>query len=154
MAGGAAQVADPRASEALDAYAALLQACRIIQARVERFLLAAGLTPTQFAVMAALLRGGPLGQRELTRQVMTSAGNMTDLVDKLEARGLVRRARGERDRRAVQVALTQAGRDLISPLALQHAAEIAAAMTGLEPDELQRLDSLLRRLSAGAAEHG
>ena len=49
----------------------------------------AGLTPTQFGVLEALLHKGPLSQRELGQKVLTSAGNMTDLIDKLETRGLV-----------------------------------------------------------------
>ena len=62
-------------------------------ARVEPRLAAAGLTPTQLGVLEAILHKGPLTQRELGRKVLTSAGNMTDVVDKLEARGLVRRTR-------------------------------------------------------------
>ena len=72
-------------------------------ARVEPRLAAAGLTATQFGVLEAMLHKGALSQRELGRKVLTSAGNMTDLVDKLEARGLVQRTRQKRDSRAVQV---------------------------------------------------
>ena len=107
--------------QALDAYVKLLRAGRAVLARVEPRLAAAGLTPTQFGVMEAILHKGPLGQRELSRKVLTSAGNMTDLVDKLEARGLVRRARQKSDRRAVRVELTPVGRDLIEPLFARHA---------------------------------
>ena len=62
----------------------LLRAGRAVLARVEPRLAAAGLTPTQFGVLEAILHKGPLGQRELGRKVLTSAGNMTDLIDKLE----------------------------------------------------------------------
>ena len=89
----------------------LLRAGRAVLARVEPRLAAAGLTPTQLGVLEAILHKGPLSQRELGRKVLTSAGNMTDLVDKLEARGLVHRARQQSDRRLVQVELTPAGRD-------------------------------------------
>ena len=71
----------------------LLRAGKAVLARVEPRLAAAGLTPTQLGVLEAILHKGPLTQRELGRKVLTSAGNMTDVVDKLEARGLVRRAR-------------------------------------------------------------
>ena len=85
-------------------------------ARVEPRLAASGLTPTQFGVLEAILHKGPLSQRELGRKVLTSAGNMTDLIDKLEGRGLVRRVRQKPDRRAVRVELTPDGRTLIEPL--------------------------------------
>jgi MarR family 2-MHQ and catechol resistance regulon transcriptional repressor len=143
-------VADQRVAAALDAYVKLLRAGRSVLARVEPRLAAAGLTPTQFGVMEAILHKGPLGQRELSRKVLTSAGNMTDLVDKLEARGLVRRARRKSDRRAVNVELTPVGRDLIEPLFTRHAEDIAAAMGELNGDELRQLSDLLRRLGLAA----
>jgi MarR family 2-MHQ and catechol resistance regulon transcriptional repressor len=143
-------VADHRVAAALDAYVKLLRAGRSVLARVEPRLAAAGLTPTQFGVMEAILHKGPLGQRELSRKVLTSAGNMTDLVDKLEARGLVRRARHKSDRRAVSVELTPVGRDLIEPLFARHADDIAAAMGELNGEELQQLSDLLHRLGLAA----
>ena len=87
----------------------LLRAGRAVLARVEPRLAAAGLTPTQFGVLEAILHKGPLSQRELSRKVLTSAGNMTDLIDKLESRGLVRAHARSQDRRAVRVELTPAG---------------------------------------------
>jgi MarR family transcriptional regulator, 2-MHQ and catechol-resistance regulon repressor len=133
-------------SEALDAYVKLLRASRAVLARVEPRLTAAGLTTTQFGVLEAILHKGPLSQRDLSHKVLTSPGNMTDLVDKLEARGLVRRVRQKADRRAVRVELTAEGRRLIEPLFAAHAQDIDAAMAGLGTEELRQLDGLLRKL--------
>jgi MarR family 2-MHQ and catechol resistance regulon transcriptional repressor len=138
-------------SEALDTYVKLLRASRAVLARVEPRLAATGLTVTQFGVLEAILHKGPLGQRELSRKVLTSPGNMTDLVDKLEARGLVHRIRQKADRRAVRVELTEAGRALIKPLFADHAGDIAAAMGGLDETELRQLSALLRKLGLAAA---
>ena len=139
-------VDDVRVIAALGAYVKLLRAGRAVLARVEPRLAAAGLTLTQFGVLEAILHKGPLGQRELSRKVLTSPGNMTDLVDKLEARGLVQRTRQKADRRAVRVELTAEGRALIEPLFTAHATDIAAAMAGLGSDELHQLGGLLRKL--------
>jgi MarR family transcriptional regulator, 2-MHQ and catechol-resistance regulon repressor len=139
---------------ALGAYVKLLRAGRAVLARVEPRLAAAGLTATQFGVLEAILHKGPLGQRELSRKVLTSAGNMTDLVDKLEARGLVRRVRQKLDRRAVLVELTAEGRALIEPLFTAHAGDITAAMAGLSREELGQLDALLRKLGLASPEAG
>src|SRR4029077_12833610 len=102
-------VDDVRVVEALNAYVKLLRAGRAVLGLVEPRLAASGLTVTQFGVLEAILHKGPLSQRELSQKVLTSPGNMTDLVDKLEARGLVRRTRQKLDRRAVQVEMTTAG---------------------------------------------
>lgn len=137
---------------ALDAYVKLLRASRAVLARVEPRLTASGLTTTQFGVLEALLHKGPLSQRELGQKVLTSAGNMTDLVDKLERRRLVQRTRLPHDRRAVRVELTDSGRALIEPLFARHAEDITAAMAGLDETELRQLDALLRKLGIAAAD--
>ena len=142
---------DARVAEALRAYVKLLRAGKAVLARVEPRLAAAGLTPTQLGVLEAILHKGPLTQRELGRKVLTSAGNMTDVVDKLEARGLVRRTRSRQDRRIAVVGLTAAGETLIKGLFPAHARDIAAAMSGLSDAEQQLLGGLLRKLGLSAA---
>lgn len=137
-------------SDALDAYVKLLRASRAVLARVEPRLVASGLTTTQFGVLEAILHKGPLSQRDLSLKVLTSPGNMTDLIDKLEARGLVRRVRQKADRRAVRVELTAAGTALIEPLFAAHARDIDAAMAGLDAAELRQLGALLRKLGLAA----
>jgi MarR family transcriptional regulator, 2-MHQ and catechol-resistance regulon repressor len=142
---------DPAVAEALRAYVKLFRAGRAVQARVEARLGQACLTITQLGVLEALLHKGRLTHRELGRAVLTSAGNMTDVVDKLEARDLVRRVRATEDRRSVRVELTPCGRALIEGLFPDHARDIAAAMGALSPAELRQLGALLRRLGLGAA---
>ena len=143
-------VSDPETIAAVQAYVKLMRASRAVLARVEPLLAAAGLTPTQLGVLEAILHKGPLSQRALGRLVLTSAGNMTDVVDKLEARGLVARGQSAVDRRAVLVSLTAAGQGLIGDLFPRHAADIAAAMAGVSGRELLRLDGLLRKVGLAA----
>jgi MarR family transcriptional regulator, 2-MHQ and catechol-resistance regulon repressor len=112
------------------------------------------LTPTQFGVLEAILHKGPLSQRELGRKVLTSAGNMTDLIDKLESRGLVRRVRQKLDRRLVRVELTPGGRTLIEPLFIAHAGDIAGVMAALHDEELRELSALLKKLGLSAGIKG
>jgi MarR family 2-MHQ and catechol resistance regulon transcriptional repressor len=135
--------------QAVRAYVKLNRATRSVLAAVEKRVAAAGLTLTQLGVLEAVLHKGPMTQRELGRKVLTSAGNMTDLCDKLVTRGLVRRER--RDGRSVQVELTPEGREIIEELFPRHAADIAAAFASLTPAEIAELDRLLRKLGHGAA---
>src|SRR5580658_7155327 len=132
-------VEDPAVEEAVRAYVKLMRAARAVTACLEHRLAARGLTTTQLGVLEALLHKGPLTHRELGRKVLTSAGNMTDVVDKLEARGLVRRVRGTADRRQVRVELTDAGRSMIEQVFPRHAVDIARSMSGLDRQELQTL---------------
>ena len=82
--------------------------------------------------------------------VLTSAGNMTDVIDKLHARGLVDRRRCKDDRRNVRIELTECGRQLAVELFPRHAADIASAMSGLSAVELRTLGDLLRQLGTAA----
>jgi MarR family transcriptional regulator, 2-MHQ and catechol-resistance regulon repressor len=143
---------DPRRMDALRAYVKLLRASKAVLGRIERRLAQDGLTATQIGVLEGILHLGPLTQRELGRKVLTSAGNMTDVIDKLAARGLVTRTRAPKDRRSVIVDLTPAGRDRIERIFPHHAQDIEAAMAGLDAAELATLEALLRKLGLAAAE--
>jgi MarR family 2-MHQ and catechol resistance regulon transcriptional repressor len=145
-------VDDPATVAAVRAYVKLMRAQRGVVARLEPALAACALTLTQLGVLEAVLHLGPLPHRELGRKLLTSPGNLTDVVDKLEKRGLVTRVRAEQDRRQVRVELTQAGRALIEEIFPRHAADIAHAMAGLSPAELETLGHLLRKL--GTADPG
>jgi DNA-binding MarR family transcriptional regulator len=72
------------------------------------------LSPSQFNILNVLGdRPAGLSQTELSRLLIMHRSNVTGLVDRLEARGLVRREETPGDRRAYRVVLTDAGRALI-----------------------------------------
>jgi len=138
-------VESPATRAAVRAYVKLVRTARAITDRLEPRLAAAGLTATQLGVLEAVLHLGPLSQRDLGRKVLTSPGNMTDVIDKLAARGLVRR-RCPADRRSRVVELTAAGQALIEQVFPSHARAIAARFGALSDAELATLDALLRKL--------
>jgi len=144
-------VTDAAGEEAVRTYVKLMRASRSVAGRVEPLVGTEGLTLTQLGVLEVILHKGAMTHRELGRKVLTSAGNMTDVVDKLEGRGLVRRVRAANDRRQVRVELTDDGRALIEGLFPRHADDIARAMGGLERQELRQLGELLRKLGIAAA---
>src|SRR5919197_4265703 len=93
-------------------YQALLQLLRTAEAlwNASRLFFARwDLGPSQFNVLH-LLYGQPEGctQVELSRWLIMHRSNVTGLVDRLEARGLVRRRDNTNDRRAYRVVLTPA----------------------------------------------
>ncbi len=144
-------VTDPRTVAAVRLYVKLARAGRAVAAHTEPRLAELGITHTQLGVLEALLHLGPLTQRVLIQKVLTSPGNMTDLIDKLEERGFVTRCRVAADKRSVEVGLTEAGREFIGCLFPRHAGDIAEAMAGLTDAEIATLDDLLRRVGTAAA---
>ncbi len=131
-------------ARALNAYICLMRAAESLTARLVPLM--GGLTPSQFGTLEALLHLGPLAQRDLGRKLLKSGGNVTMVVDNLEARALVRRTRGPRDRRVVTVALTPAGRRLIRSLFPRHVRGIVEEMKCLTAREQDALRALCRRL--------
>ncbi|MGH8876982.1 MAG: MarR family winged helix-turn-helix transcriptional regulator [Stackebrandtia sp.] len=84
-----------------------------------------GITPQQ-AQLLCLLIAGPVGMTELSRTLRLEKSSLTGLVDRVERRGLVRRVRGDCDRRSYLVALTEQGTALADAA---HAAVVARLET-------------------------
>lgn len=89
---------------------ALLGAARRIQARLEAALESAGLSPAKYQALDQLSRAGrPMALSELADCLHCVRSNVTQLVDRLEADGLVQRTADPRDRRATRATLTSRG---------------------------------------------
>jgi DNA-binding MarR family transcriptional regulator len=99
----------PRASE--NSLLAVLHAASSLETRVDSRLAAAGLSLPKLAALRTLVSAGdavPLGQ--LAERLACVKSNVTQLIDRLEADGLVSRAADPSDRRSTLAAITDAGR--------------------------------------------
>ncbi|HEU4563296.1 MAG TPA: MarR family winged helix-turn-helix transcriptional regulator [Gemmatimonadaceae bacterium] len=132
-----------RERRALDAFIKLQRAASTVGARLYAPLAREhGLTESQLGVLEAILHLGPLSQGQLCEKLLRSGSNLTTVVDNLERAGLVRRERAAEDRRVQIVDLTATGRELIGrvfPRHVQNVAELMAALTGEEQEQLARL---------------
>lgn len=72
-----------------------------------------GLTYPQYLVMMALWEKDGQGVGELGDLLFLESNTLTPLIKRLEAAGLVKRARDTEDERQVRVSLTANGRDLL-----------------------------------------
>ncbi|MFN7004371.1 MAG: MarR family winged helix-turn-helix transcriptional regulator, partial [Roseinatronobacter sp.] len=72
-----------------------------------------GLTQAQLLVLHTLVKNGQEMPRDIARLLGVGQATITIQIDKLEARGLVRRERRQADRRAIWVILTDDGRALL-----------------------------------------
>lgn len=90
---------------------AVVRAAHMLEDRVETALATAGLSGAKLTVLSELVKAGePLSLSELASRVSCVRSNMTQLVDRLEADGLVSRVDDPQDRRSVRAALTDEGR--------------------------------------------
>ena len=108
-------------------------------------------TLPRFDLMAQLDRapsGMTLG--ELSQRMMVSNGNVTGLVDRLVAQGLIDRRPSPTDRRAQLVSLTAEGRKFFRSLARANADWIGEVFAGLSHDEIEELMRLLGKTKTSA----
>jgi DNA-binding MarR family transcriptional regulator len=103
-----------------------------------------GLTYPQYLAMLVLWEGGDVTVKELGDRLYLDSGTLTPLLKRLEAMGLVQRARDPKDERRVRVTLTVKGMALHCEAQLVPA-QIMAAM-GRPADELKAVRKELRRI--------
>jgi DNA-binding MarR family transcriptional regulator len=90
--------------------------------------------------------GAPCSQRQLAQCLHFDASNVTDIVDRLEERGLVQRTIDPNDRRVRRLVLTTDGEAVRAKL-LEQAIAGAPPVTALSPAEQRSLCTLLGKIA-------
>ena len=106
----------------------------------------------EFDVLAALRRAGApyaLSPGQLGTETLVTSGTMTNRIDRLEERGLVRREPDPSDRRGVSVVLTDTGRTAVDSALFDLVAREHEVLSELSPDSQRELAALLRTLVRG-----
>lgn len=80
---------------------------------------------------------------EIADRVMATSGNITALLDRMEADGLIVRRASPNDRRSYQVRMTERGRALFDDMTDDHARWIGTALAGIDDRDKERLIALL-----------
>lgn len=102
-----------------------------------------------FDMLATLRRSGApyrLSPGALLRSMMVTSGTMTNRIDRLEEKGLVRRVPDPEDRRGILVELTEQGRELVDIVLISHVANEERILKALSKEEQQTLATLLSKL--------
>jgi DNA-binding MarR family transcriptional regulator len=106
-----------------------------------------GLTTPQLVVMRAIEGPGSSTVSAISREVSLSQATVTNILNRLQSHGLVRRKRSAHDRRRVDVSLTAAGRKILqhAPEPLQE--EFIARFGALEMWEQHQIVAALQRVA-------
>ena len=119
---------------------------------VAELLKPSGLTPTQYNALRILRGAGGEGLacREVSERLIHRDPDITRLLDRLEAQGLVRRERAQQDRRVVTAYITPEGVDVLAaldgPMLDLHARQLGH----LGPERVAALCELLDETRADA----
>jgi DNA-binding MarR family transcriptional regulator len=92
-----------------------LGAAQVLHLRLEEALRAVDLSPPKLAALDHLMQAGePVPLRVLSKGLHCVPSNMTQLMDRLESEGLVRRLADPADRRIVRAELTKLGKQRVT----------------------------------------
>ena len=102
----------------VDAYLALITTAERFEREVVELLKGAGLSPSQYNILRILRGAGDAGLAcgQVGGRLVRHDPDVTRLMDRLEKRGLIARAREQQDRRVVRTRITGAGLELLESL--------------------------------------
>ena len=109
-------------------------------------------TLSQFRSLVLLVSRGPLRVVDLAAELGVQSSTATRLAGRLVRKGLVRRLERPDDRRAVWLALTAAGRDLVGSVTLHRRAAIGALVRDLSMTRPLGFASVVHALVEAAGE--
>lgn len=116
-----------------------------------------GLTPARLSALSVLVFGGPCSLGELAGAEQVAGPTMTRIVDGLVGLGLAERTADPSDRRAVRVAATVEGTELMQAARRRRVEVIAKAVESLPAEQRRLLDRaapLLDQVARGIREGG
>jgi MarR family transcriptional regulator, 2-MHQ and catechol-resistance regulon repressor len=105
-----------------------------------------GLTHAQFDIIATLGNTDGMSYKELGERTLITKGTLTGVIERLEQKGLVERARSSGDKRSFSVRLTPGGEAMfreVFPQVVAHGKQLFASYS--EAD-FEAIDAQLRKL--------
>lgn len=107
-----------------------------------------GLTHAQWGPLLRLRLQGACPVATLATELNSDPGSLTRLLDRLEAKDLVRRERSSEDRRVVNVHLTEQGQRLTAEVPAVLSDVFNQLLSGFSQDEWRSLIDMMQRLIA------
>jgi DNA-binding MarR family transcriptional regulator len=149
------QVEDPEGPYSLENYRLseslgflIKRAMASLSSAIDQELAPYDLTHPQFSILMMLNERRCSTAAELARETCGDTGAMTRMLDRLEAKNIVRRVRSRSDRRVVHIELTEAGRLYAEKMPIVAINVLNRYLKGFRPEELDIMKNFLRRLIA------
>jgi MarR family transcriptional regulator, 2-MHQ and catechol-resistance regulon repressor len=139
-----------KAPEATHAWLVMLKASQAIARYLRPSMSAECLGDSDFRVLELLLHKGPMPVNAIGPKVDLNPGSVSVAVDRLYKKGLVSREECSSDRRVRTVSLTEKGNQVFHPLFHRHSALIKQIFEEVSPEELQRFETLLKKIGRRA----
>jgi DNA-binding MarR family transcriptional regulator len=135
------------------AVTSIMRAHQILIAELDARLRPFGITFSRYEALVLLVhsRNGSLPLSKIGERLQVHATSVTNVIDRLEAAGLVRREPNPRDGRGTLAVITEEGRKVADKATVEFN-NARFAMSALSQAELQSLFRILRRLRVEAGD--
>jgi len=146
-----ASVYDPRTFDPDKGLGRLLSRVKMeMHEALDRELAPFDITTAQYVILVNLAGGEVDSAAQLCKGVSYDPGAMTRMLDRLERKRLIRRARCPNDRRKVVLELTAEGRAVYPKLVAAHVKVLNHFVRNFTKTQADQLETLLRRMLANA----
>jgi DNA-binding MarR family transcriptional regulator len=134
-------------SATMAAVTSVMRVQQILQSAVDGALRAHGLTFARYEALVLLVfsRRGSLPMRVMGERLQLHPTSVTNIVDRLEADGLVKRTRHPTDRRTTLAEITESGRERMAE-ATAGVTAIDFGLVGLTDQQTEQLTDLLAKV--------
>jgi len=106
-----------------------------------------GLTGPQLWAMKLLANTSPIRVSELARRMYLHPATVVGILDRLETKGMVTRTRSKADRRAVDLVLTDRGKNVVANAPEVAQALLVKGLEALSDEELSRVAEVMELLT-------
>lgn len=114
--------------------------------QIKTFVQPENITPQQYHILCILGRAGqPLSTFQLRENMPDKMSDTCRIVARLISKGLVQKVRSSKDKRLVEVTLTDPGLQLLDRIKIRQS-ELDQILHHLTEDEVDQLDSILKKL--------
>lgn len=140
-------------NQSLKLFIVLSRAYKAINEQVNKLIQTKGLNPTEFAVLELLYHKGDQPLQQIGGKILLASGSITYVVDKLEEKGLLKRAACPKDRRVTYAQITDEGKKFIDDIFPDHEQRIHELMSSLTTDEKETAIELIKKLGLSVGKY-
>jgi len=138
--------------DAEELHRALSDLVRVYQFRDRRRICCHDISVTQCYALEHVVREGPAWLRGLSEALYLDNSTASRVVDSLVRKGLITRGRDDRDRRAVSLQATEAGRQMHARIEMDMIEAEERLLEDIDPEVRQATTVLISRLARAARE--
>jgi DNA-binding MarR family transcriptional regulator len=124
------------------------RANRLIMDIIEPSLARKNLTFLQYMILKLLREGKIANPKDICGHFRSDSGALTKVIDQLAERDLLQRVRRDRDRRKVELRLTERGRTIVDGILPSVVESLNLALAEFSAEEARQLTQLLTRLNS------